>query len=395
MPSALTDSLYGDLGLDLDALAAPLAEGDGAGVDIRYSPELDALADARRNEDDGEQGIWQTTTKKADWRQVVALSSEILAKRSKDLQVAVWLAQALVRLHGLRGLAVGLDLPRRLSEAMWPALWPQPDGDDLEPRLAPFYWIDAHLREDLLRLEVTEPPERERVGLTFQEILRSRKLRQIASNNPRAYEQAIEEGERSIEEIDALVEATSADFLMSRRDEADLALEAVAALRAELDLKAGRDAPSFKDFVGTLQDIQRFFSQALADRGLGMTEKAEAGSEDGAEDIDEDEDSMPARVNPPRFQMVAGMPAIPNRRAAYALLDYAADWLIENEPHSPAPYLVKRAVSWENRSLREVLSELMARGADADAIFEVLGIGEEGMPMPGRRRRVPALVDDD
>ena len=39
--------------------------------------------------------------------------------------------------------------------------------------------------------------------------------------------------------------------------------------------------------------------------------------------------------------------------------------------------------------------ELMARGADEDAIFEVLGIGEEGMPMPGRRRRVPALVDDD
>src|SRR5690606_33676222 len=105
--------------------------------------EFDAVAEARRNEEDSEQGIWQTATKKADWRQVVTLSTEILSNRSKDLQIGIWLVQALVRLHGLRGLAVGLDLLRRLSEGLWPALWPQPDGADLEPRIAPFYWIEA------------------------------------------------------------------------------------------------------------------------------------------------------------------------------------------------------------------------------------------------------------
>lgn len=121
------------------------------------------------------------------------------------------------------------------------------------------------------------------------------------------------------------------------------------------------------------------FSQILVDRGheeLHVTEE-EMAAEPG--DDDEAEDFVMAKSQ-------AGLPAITNRRGAYALLDYAADWLLRYEPHSPAPYLVKRAVSWEHRSLREILAELMARGADQATIFETLGMEEsDSAEMPRRQ----------
>jgi type VI secretion system ImpA family protein len=392
MASELTETVYQGLRLDLRALVAPLEGEDGAGEDIRYAPEMDALAEARRAEEETEQGVWQTAYKKADWRLVVGIATDLLSHRSKDLQVAVWLVQALGRLHGPKGLGVGLDLVARLTEEFWPTIWPRPDEDDLEPRLAPYFWIDGHLRSEVLQVEVTEPPDGERQGLTFQAIIRSRKLRQLAGSNPRSYQQALSDGERAPDDVDSTVQATSDGFVLDRLADVRLALGAALRLRAVLDANAGRHAPSLSELIGTLQEVERFLAQSATERGLDRRQEEPAPEPEPAIEVEED---MPARVNPPRFQLVAGMPNIPNRRAAYALLDHAAEWLLENEPHSPAPYLVKRAVSWEDRSLREVLAELMARGADLGSIFEVLGIGEEGTPAaPGRRRRASAFLED-
>ncbi|MCA1974584.1 MAG: hypothetical protein LDL44_17250, partial [Caenispirillum sp.] len=98
---------------------------------------------------------------------------------------------------------------------------------------------------------------------------------------------------------------------------------------------------------------------------------------------------------------VFALPPITDRSQAYRLLDHAADWLLAHEPHSPAPYLVKRAVSWEKASLRAVLLELMARGGDSEAILENLGIDQDGRPAgstgtagAGGRRAMHTLGED-
>ncbi|GAA0598336.1 hypothetical protein GCM10009099_39370 [Caenispirillum bisanense] len=119
---------------------------------------------------------------------------------------------------------------------------------------------------------------------------------------------------------------------------------------------------------------------------------------DAGHDDDDHGDDAPAAAAPTRGvggrsarRAAAGeafvLPAIANRAEAYRLLDHAADWLLEHEPHSPAPYLVKRAVSWEKASLRAVLLELMARGADSEGILEGLGIDDEGRPATASTRR--------
>lgn len=89
-----------------------------------------------------------------------------------------------------------------------------------------------------------------------------------------------------------------------------------------------------------------------------------------------------------------GLPQIQDRHAAYALLDHAANWLLEHEPHSPAPYLVKRAVSWEGLGLRELLAQLMMRGADLELIYQILGIGEDGQAANSGKRRVSVFNNE-
>jgi type VI secretion system protein ImpA len=45
-----------------------------------------------------------------------------------------------------------------------------------------------------------------------------------------------------------------------------------------------------------------------------------------------------------------------------------------HEPHSPTPYLVKRAVSWGNMTLNELLQELVSEEHDLEQIYKLLGM---------------------
>lgn len=381
--------LFSSVGLDIDAILAPLAEGEGGGVDVRYSPEIDALAEARREDDTTAQGIWQKEIKRADWRAVITLAAEILATKSKDLQTAVWLCQGLINVHGLQGLAAGLETLARLTRQFWPVLWPRPDGQDWEPRLTPYFWIDIHLNGELLKVEVTEPVEGTRAGVTYQTVMKARQLQQLAANRPRTFQEAVAEGELSFADLDNIIRGTSNEFLKDHQRQARLGLAALQHLQDALDKAIAAEAPSFANFKQTLQDIERLFAQVLSARGAG----APAAPPPVAEPAPKSAAKSKKREEPSPMSS-PGLPQIQDRHAAYALLDHAANWLLEHEPHSPAPYLVKRAVSWEGLGLRELLAQLMMRGADLELIYQILGIGEDGQAANSGKRRVSVFNNE-
>lgn len=422
-------ALHRKVGLDIAVLLRTIPGGDGGGEDIRYAPEMDALAELRREDTGGSQGVWQTTQKKADWKAVLQQGTTLIGKRSKDLQVAVWVVQALVRLKGIKGLAAGLDMLVRLSREHWSVLWPRPDGDDWEPRMAPFFWLDAQLPAEVLQVEATEPPEGTRIGLSYQEIVKGRKLRQLESNNHRAYEAALADGDRSPDAIDGVVEDTGDLFYIGLATDLAFVRRGLDRLCETLDeLAPDAESPSFSGLTTLLRDFEAFVTGVLTMRGLETGEPAGGGGDhtgggdasdgddmasddDAMVDDDDDAATFAALVGDGRRARgaadagepggVFALPPITDRSQAYRLLDHAADWLLAHEPHSPAPYLVKRAVSWEKASLRAVLLELMARGGDSEAILENLGIDQDGRPAgstgaagPGGRRAMHTLGDD-
>ena len=93
--------------IDLGALLAPIAGDNPAGRNLTYSPEYDTIRDARKAEDDLPQGEWQRETKSAEWHRVVEIGTVSLREKTKDLQIAAWLTEALTKVEEFAGLRDG------------------------------------------------------------------------------------------------------------------------------------------------------------------------------------------------------------------------------------------------------------------------------------------------
>ena len=129
--------LLADLPKLVDELLQPIAGANPSGQDLRYDPVYDAIKEARREDDDLNQGAWQTERKVADLPKIISLSTDALKKRTKDLQIAAWLTDALLRKEGFPGLAMGLKVCHGLLDKFWDTLYPPIEEDDLELRAAP------------------------------------------------------------------------------------------------------------------------------------------------------------------------------------------------------------------------------------------------------------------
>ena len=109
---------------DLDALLRPIAEGAPTGGDLRedISPTshyyrikdartaaraAERQADAGDGTDEGVNGTWPTAAAREEWRKVLALAPQVLAEKSKDMEVVAWLIESLARLHASSGLRDG------------------------------------------------------------------------------------------------------------------------------------------------------------------------------------------------------------------------------------------------------------------------------------------------
>src|ERR1700730_107562 len=128
---------------DLEAILAPLAGEQASRVDLREDDAPNSiyfrLRDARAGARDAER---QAETEGGDeglpalWRPVATLAISALKSNSKDLEVATWLTEALVRIAGLRGLMAGAAVISGLVERYWDGVFPMPDEHGMENRVA-------------------------------------------------------------------------------------------------------------------------------------------------------------------------------------------------------------------------------------------------------------------
>ena len=147
MPTA---SLY------TDDFLGPISADQPVGTDLRWTAEWDRIKEARRADDDLESGKWAKKEQKtADWRLVEELASGMLRNRSKDLQLALWLTEADIKLHGFPGLRDGLRLTRELMVRYWDnGLYP-PMEDGPEDRAGPFEWLNNKLVDSITAIPIT------------------------------------------------------------------------------------------------------------------------------------------------------------------------------------------------------------------------------------------------
>ena len=110
------------------------------GTDLRY--ELyDIVREARREEIDAPTGGWDRPRKTADWMVVAKETSAALATKSKDLQLAVWLAEASYHCESFGGFAAAVRFTAQMLEQFWDHLDPELEDGDVEARVGPLAWL--------------------------------------------------------------------------------------------------------------------------------------------------------------------------------------------------------------------------------------------------------------
>lgn len=129
-----------DPGPDLLAIiGSPFTEGAPTGEDLRldqtsqsiYFRLRDAQADARSEERRAESEPEHFQRSLELWGEVVALASDALASRTKDLEIAAWLVEGLTRRRGLDGFATGARVVASLLDGFWArGLHPEPAADE-------------------------------------------------------------------------------------------------------------------------------------------------------------------------------------------------------------------------------------------------------------------------
>ena len=320
--------------LNLEELLAPIAGDAPCGEDLAFSPDLDAVNRARQADDPSiDQGAWVTTLKEADWKFVGKQCSMLIAQRSKDLQLAVWLTEASAKTAGLRGLADGLTLLADLCERYWDDLYPALD-DGVEQRIGNLCWIAARAPQLILEMPVTED----------------------GAFSMHRVEGATAAGPDVVAALDVARRRSARAFYVALLADAELCDAALARLEQAIDARLADDGPGFTAAKAALQTVLHFVRSLAADPDA----PAVAASVPGA---------------PPALAPLDG--PMQSRAHALAQLRAVANFFRRTEPHSPVAYLADKAAQWGEQPLHVWLRGVI-KDDHAFAQFEdLLGLARE------------------
>lgn len=364
------------MSIDRDSLLQPIKPDAPSGPSLHYDPLYDQIKEARREDDAiAPQGIWQTTLKTANWRKVADLCSDGLRK-SKDIQLVAWLTEALVQMEGYDGLAAGLDLLHRLSEGFWETLWPEPDdveSGDYESRVIVYEWLQRQLMRRLPFVALTDPSSRTEDPY---DLLVWRKVGDLPVD-PNAKED--ESGAPTPKRFQASLAATPTDVLADTRRAADAAATSLSALEAFLDQHCRTQSPSFRELNNLLAEVVRRLDAVLTERAPAPEPEpepeADARPAEGASSWEPVAPSAPA---PPAPTAAAPSLTPKSRDHAYAMLAAVADYLGRTDPHSPVPYLLKRAVSFREMTFADLLGHLVDDERQRSHLLKLMGLPQQG-----------------
>jgi type VI secretion system protein ImpA len=363
----------------VEGILMPLSASEPAGVSLRYDPIIPEIRTAREADDPSlPQGEWERPLKKSDWPLVASHCIRLLQERSKDLQLASWLTEAWIHLYQLDGLQAGVALLSGLLERHWEGLHPRLDDDgDCEARVAPLVWLNETLPLTLrLHVGLMSLPDRKPARVCLEDWIKA----PLASTATTPGSNADGQPALSRDDLVKFGSNAGAEDLLLKRSHLRAIMSEWKQLDDVVDARLGNEAPSLSRVYETLTQMDRVVTSLLAARGEpapAQEVKAEAIGSDAVnvEPVDQKEPGKPPAPVKNAAAILSGG-VIGSRADAYSLLEIVADYLQNIEPHSPTPYLIRRAVTWGNMPLPQLMQEVLREEGDLNRLFTVLGISQ-------------------
>jgi len=358
--------------IDLDALLAPISEENPGGDSLRYSGIYDEISDARRADIDIAQGEWQTELKTADYRKVVEVAVNALTTLSKDLQIAAWLGEALINLHGFAGLRDSLKLMTGLHENFWDGAFPIVEDNDQEGRANAVSWLESNAAKAIRDVPITAG-----AGLSFnnwQDAKRFDIPANVASLEAEAQErwndlraQAERENRTTADKWKLATAATRRAFCEEMQFTFDECRAASEELNSAIEAKYERNQmPGLSALRKALDEVGAQTKKLLERKRVEEPDPADTAVENGSWGDGEEGNAGSTGI---------GSGPIKGRPEALRRLEEVAAFFQKTEPHSPVSYLVQRAVKWGNMPLESWLEEVIKDENVLGQLRETLGLG--------------------
>lgn len=358
--------------IDFDKLTSPVADDAPVGQDPRgdvsptsqYYQLKDIRGQARANERALLAEDEDLLSLTIDWRPLSEKLPLVLTEQVKDLEYAAWLIEAWCRTEGFVGLASGFKATRLLIEHFWQDLYPLPDEDGMESRIAPLiglngYEGDGALITPILCIPITDATQSGQFACWQFE-----RAADISRKDEKRQKQKAEAGIASLEQIKDAVNETSTAFYQQLIAQIELAMAEFKLLSVAMD-KAMDDIPQPTSAISkALQKCLDAVHYLAADKlaAIPSVSVMETETTDASGEV--------VAVDPVAQQ-------VQSREQVLNSLKQAAEFFRKTEPHSPISYALEQVVHWSALSLPELLQELIDDNNSRNHFFRLAGIPQQ------------------
>lgn len=359
--------------IDIAALLAPISEEAPVGADPRSDKQSDSLyyrvKDARNAARSEERGAVETgAPTPEEWNTVVSTAVELLATAGKDLEVAAWLVEGLVRTEGFAGLRDGLKVLAGIARDYWETCFPELDEDGVEGKVTAVAGLSGSgaigtLIQPVRLLPLTQGDVASYSLWNYEQANEIQKITDAARRQAR-----IDAGAVPMDQfMQSVTETPAATFAATVRL-IDECLTALDEMSSAFDAAAGKDAPPVTALRELLQQANSSIRYFAADKlALAAADEPVPTEELGATAADGGGAPAPA-AGGPRIDGYA------SRNEALGELKRLAGYFRKTEPHSPISYTLEEAVRRARLTLPELLAELAEDPNHVQRILLAAGI---------------------
>ncbi len=327
-----------------DDLLKPIEGPNPSGANLRYDSLYDKIKEARREEDQPPPGMTEHDRKLADNPLVIKLTTDLLTKKTKDLQLAAWFTEASLKQKGFAGLKDGLRLCFGLVENFWETVYPELEDGDAQSRGAPLGFVGTRLEIPLKLVPIVE-----KVGYSLLDYQQAKEIgyEDQAKTDEAKKKRAVlvNEGKLTLEAFDKAFEETPKKFYAQAEQDLDACQQTLAQLKKTCDEKFGDDGPAFGPLKSSLDLARHSIHGLLQKKREKEPDPVEVTATAGnAEAEARAEDAGPVRTGVLISVENSSEPA--DRMDAIRKVAEAAAFLRRREPTSPASYLMLRGLRW-------------------------------------------------
>lgn len=356
--------------MDLENLLQPVSEDNPVGADLRDSTSpsssYNVLKDARNQARAAERNnVFDANdnTALSYWKKIFDLTPEVLCKEAKDLEITSWYIESMVRINGFDGLLNGLRILHGLITEYWDDLYPLPDEEGIETKVAAITGLNGEGAEGVLITPIRNIPITLSQGgkdFSLWQYQQALDVMKLTDENAKA--ERINAIGFSIEDINQASTETSVDDIVHLKSTINACLDEYRQISQQLDELCGEKSPPSSNIVNVLEDCIAAVKHLYKDRQADSLEEQDQTAEtDGATGKSANKKS---RVGSP----------IRNREEAFEHILEISAFFRRTEPHSPVSYVLEKAVKWGRMPLDQLIPELIADGGALEQYRNLTGI---------------------